>query len=90
MDTHESAPITDEMQREPAASTFKQAMELTAREQEVLRFVKGGSTNAKIAQALGISEKTVEFHVRNILRKLGAANRTGAVVIAIRHRLIAA
>ena len=48
---------------------------LTAREQQVARLVAGGSTNRQIARALGISEKTSETHVHNIIRKLGARNR---------------
>ena len=37
---------------------------------------------------MGLSVKTIEYHVGNILKKLGAANRTTAVVIAIRRRLL--
>jgi DNA-binding NarL/FixJ family response regulator len=44
----------------------------------VLRLVTGGETNAGIARSLVISEGTVKFHVKNILRKLGASNRAEA------------
>lgn len=57
--------------------------ELSAREREVLRFLSDGLKNAAIANKLNISEATVRFHVSNILRKLGAANRAQAVRIAI-------
>jgi DNA-binding CsgD family transcriptional regulator len=52
---------------------------LTAREQEVLHLMSEGASNASIGEALVISQATVKSHVRHILRKLGAANRTEAV-----------
>jgi DNA-binding CsgD family transcriptional regulator len=53
--------------------------ELTTREAEVLRAVAAGRTNAQIASALFVTEGTVKSHVKHILRKLGAGNRTEAV-----------
>jgi LuxR family transcriptional regulator, regulator of acetate metabolism len=53
---------------------------LTAREHEVLRLLSEGAANATIASRLVISEATVKSHVRHILRKLRAANRTEAVI----------
>jgi DNA-binding NarL/FixJ family response regulator len=58
--------------------------ELTAREQEVLRLVAEGATNAEVAEKLVVSENTVKFHMKNILQKLHARNR--AEVIAFAHR----
>jgi DNA-binding CsgD family transcriptional regulator len=52
---------------------------LTARELEVLHLMSEGASNAAIGSALVISQATVKSHVRHILRKLGAANRTEAV-----------
>jgi len=52
---------------------------LTAREQEVLHLMAEGASNASIGESLVISQATVKSHVRHILRKLGAANRTEAV-----------
>jgi DNA-binding CsgD family transcriptional regulator len=52
---------------------------LTARELEVLHLMSEGASNAAIGEALVISQATVKSHVRHILRKLGAANRTEAV-----------
>jgi DNA-binding CsgD family transcriptional regulator len=52
---------------------------LTAREQEVLHLMAEGASNAAIGAALVISQATVKSHVRHILRKLGAQNRTEAV-----------
>ena len=51
---------------------------LTRRELEVLRLMVKGETNASIARALVVSDGTVKFHVKNILRKLHAANRAEA------------
>jgi DNA-binding CsgD family transcriptional regulator len=53
--------------------------ELTARELEVLRAIAAGKTNAQIATGLFVTEGTVKSHVKHILRKLGAGNRTEAV-----------
>lgn len=53
--------------------------DLTARELEVLRAITAGKTNAQIATALFVTEGTVKSHVKHILRKLGAGNRTEAV-----------
>jgi DNA-binding NarL/FixJ family response regulator len=44
----------------------------------VLQLIAGGATNQSVADTLVISEQTVKSHVKNILRKLGAANRTEA------------
>lgn len=51
---------------------------LTARELEILRFVSDGSTNCEIARQLWVTEQTVKFHLSNLYRKLGVANRTEA------------
>ena len=51
---------------------------LSAREREVLKLVAAGSTNGEIARKLWVTEQTVKFHLSNIYRKLGVANRTEA------------
>jgi DNA-binding NarL/FixJ family response regulator len=61
---------------------------LTTRELEVLVMVARGAPNKEIAQRLAISERTVKFHVSSIMAKLGAANRTEAVALAMQHGLI--
>lgn len=62
---------------------------LSARELEVLRALARGLPNKLIAQELFISEHTVKFHIRSILDKLNAANRTDAVRIGIERGLVA-
>ena len=61
---------------------------LTAREVEVLRQVASGNRNRDIAERLFISEETVKVHVKHIMDKLGANDRTQAVSIAIRRGII--
>jgi NarL family two-component system response regulator LiaR len=63
-------------------------VDLTEREQEVLRLVADGLTNAQIAAALGIGEKTVKGHVSNVLGKLYLEDRTQAAVFAWREGFV--
>jgi DNA-binding CsgD family transcriptional regulator len=56
---------------------------LTARQLEILGLAADGRTNRQIGTALGISEKTVRNHMRDIRRRLSSRDRTHAVVIAI-------
>jgi DNA-binding NarL/FixJ family response regulator len=70
------------------ASTLTQAERLTPREKEVLHLVGQGLADKEIAVALGTSTKTAQFHVANVLGKLGAQNRTDAVRIAYARGLI--
>jgi NarL family two-component system response regulator LiaR len=62
--------------------------DLSAREREVLGLMKQGLSNRSIAERLIISPSTADFHVSNILGKLGAASRTEAVALAVRHHLV--
>lgn len=62
---------------------------LTQREVDVLRLVAEGYTNARIAQALNIAERTVAFHVSNILKKLNAASRIDAAMWAKDQGIVA-
>lgn len=61
---------------------------LTPRETEILRLVAGGRGNTEIAETLYIGLGTVKGHVRDILEKLAAADRTQAAVVALRRGLI--
>jgi DNA-binding NarL/FixJ family response regulator len=62
--------------------------DLTARELEVLQLVRDGYKNKQIADQLSISENTVNFHIKNIVDKLAANDRTHAVTIAVRRGLL--
>jgi DNA-binding NarL/FixJ family response regulator len=61
---------------------------LTEREIEVLREVAGGNRNRNIAEKLFISEETVKVHIKHIMEKLGATDRTQAVAIGLRRGII--
>ena len=61
---------------------------LTNREIEVLRHVAEGNRNRDIADNLFISEETVKVHVKHIMDKLGASDRTQAIAIAVRRGII--
>jgi DNA-binding NarL/FixJ family response regulator len=61
---------------------------LSERETEVLRHVAGGNRNREIAERLFISEETVKVHIKHIMEKLGASDRTQAVAIAVRRGII--
>ena len=61
---------------------------LTVREVEVLQRISGGNRNRDIAELLCISEETVKVHVKHVMDKLGAKDRTEAVTIAVRRGII--
>jgi len=61
---------------------------LSDREIETLTWAARGKTSAEIAQILGRTKRTIDFHLDNARAKLGVANRTEAVMKAARHRLI--
>ena len=62
--------------------------DLTNRELDVLRLIRDGHRNKQIADQLAIAETTVNFHIRNVVDKLGANDRTHAVTIALRRGLL--
>lgn len=62
--------------------------DLTARELEVLQLIRDGYRNKQIADQLAIAETTVNFHIKKIVDKLGANDRTHAVTIAMRRGLL--
>lgn len=76
--THIAAHLAEHMSDE----------DLTGREVEVLRHVAEGRRNRVIAEKLFISEETVKVHVKHIMDKLGASDRTQAVAIAVRRGII--
>ena len=64
-------------------------MELTEREEEVLRWMAGGVTSTRgLADKLGITERTVKFHIGNVLEKLQVGSRAEAVSLALREKLV--
>jgi DNA-binding CsgD family transcriptional regulator len=73
---------------ELAREELHPTVDLTSKEIECLRWCKEGKTNWEIGEILRVSEKTVEFHVSNTIRKLGVNNRISAVVKGIQRGLI--
>jgi DNA-binding NarL/FixJ family response regulator len=61
---------------------------LSAREIEVLQQIAGGNRNREIAERLFISEDTVKAHIKHVMEKLGASDRTEAVAIGVRRGII--
>ena len=72
--------------RDPAAPMLPES--LTPREREVLQRLADGLPNRAIAEALGISDHTVKFHLASIFGKLGAGTRTEAVRLGLRQGLV--
>ena len=71
-----------------ASPPHKKSPSLTKRELEVLVWSSKGLSARDIGQLLDIAKRTVDEHVQTATRKLGAANKTEAVAIALRERLI--
>ena len=69
-------------------NSVRQRAELSQKEKEVLEWLKEGKTSWEISVILGISERTVNFHINNIKQKLEAVSRTHALAIAIEQGLI--
>ena len=77
-----SADIASEMAEHMADD------ELTSRERDVLALVAAGNANKEVAARMGVSEETVKTHMKNVLTKLGARDRTHAVVVALKRGII--
>jgi DNA-binding NarL/FixJ family response regulator len=78
-------PLVREWMRDPASGPREA---LTPREEEVVKLIAEAHTNAQIAEILHLSEKTVESHRGNVLRKLGMRDRVELVRYAIRRGLV--
>lgn len=72
----------------PRVSQSDSGEHLTPRERELLRFLGEGMGNREIAEALGLTDHTVKFHLRSIYAKLGVRSRTEAVSVAVRRGLL--
>jgi two-component system NarL family response regulator len=79
-------PLSEDVQR--ILSAREHHAHITAREVDVLELIAQGLRNKDIGQALGITEETVKVHVRNIMSKLNAQDRTEAVTKALRRGVI--
>jgi DNA-binding NarL/FixJ family response regulator len=66
----------------------RDALRLSEREREVLRLVADGMATKQVARSLGITERTVKFHVNSIFHKLGADSRAQAVALAVQRGLL--
>jgi PAS domain S-box-containing protein len=71
-----------------AAMLTAKEFHLTQSELRILTLLVDGQSNAKVAEQLVISPSTVRFHVTNIIRKLGVANRTEAAALAVRRHVV--
>ncbi|MCU1365385.1 MAG: LuxR family transcriptional regulator [Ilumatobacteraceae bacterium] len=74
--------------RAQVPSTPAPVIDLSARELEVLRLMAAGSTNGEIAARLYLAERTVKSHIGSIFTKLGARDRTAAILFAFRSGVI--
>jgi DNA-binding NarL/FixJ family response regulator len=83
MEPRVAAKLMAEMGAAPRASG-----RLSGREREVLRLVAAGQPNKQISRSLGITERTVKFHLTTIFNKLGADNRAQAVALAVQQGLL--
>jgi len=93
--THQGQPVmtpalSQALQREAETpgSSGTTGADLTQRERELLALMARGLSNQEISRQLAIAMPTVKFHVTNILAKLHADNRTEAVLIALKHRIV--
>jgi len=81
----DSAAMSEALRQTPSATPFAGAPKLSNLERAILDLVVEGTTNAAIAKALHLSQSTVKFHVRQILQKVGAGNRTELARLATRE-----
>ena len=73
--------LPEEKNAELLLEDFTQAYGLSPREKEVFSLIKEGRSNSEIANDLYISENTVKFHIKNILKKTACSNRTQLITL---------
>lgn len=83
-----SEEVIEELQRVSQRRKEKEEARLTAREIEIIRLIEKEYNNKQIAEALFISERTVETHRKNIFRKTGAGSLIGLIKYAYEHKLV--
>jgi LuxR family transcriptional regulator len=69
-------------------SSKQKMMFLTSREKEILQWVSVGKSCGETGSILGITERTIKFHLQNVYRKLEVVNRAQAVTVAHQHALL--
>lgn len=79
--------LLDSMRRDPRQGSDMSAI-LTLRQREILRFLAEGLTAKQIAQKLGISQRTVEFHKYRMMESIGASSGSDLIHFAIRHGIV--
>ncbi len=84
-----SSPNVPVVPRNGSAAGKPPGSDLTPRERSLLALMARGLPNREICARLGIAMPTVKFHVTNILAKLQVENRTSAVLVALRHKIVA-
>jgi len=82
------AIIRQKLDRTPKSEIWPAAVHLNPREIEILTWAARGKTSSEIAQILGLSKRTVDFHADNARTKLGAATRIEATIKAATQRII--
>jgi DNA-binding CsgD family transcriptional regulator len=83
-----AAPDLERVERIARARAAESAAALTPRERQVIALVAAGKTNRELARELGISDRTADRHVSNILTKLDLPNRAAATAYACEHGLV--
>lgn len=82
-------PVKEDSSDHDGKSRCALTAPLSSRERQCLELLASGARNVRIAAAIGISENTVEFHLRNARRKLGANTREQALAIAVKQGWVA-
>lgn len=88
LDPAVTGKILTDYQKHPSTTQPSTRFQISDREHELLRLLASGLSNGEIAQQLFLSEGTVRNYASELFKKLGASDRTQAVVIALRHGLV--